>query len=357
MPLRTRSGFRELIEWHKGRAAPWGVKTFRIRLQNSFYGCDFHAILADMSLRIDGLLLQREDGVRLLGPLDLSLAPGERLGLVGESGSGKSLLVQALFGVLPPGVIHSGGSLSAFGVPLDVPGPRRDAVRGARLAWVPQEPRQALSPLLPLAAHLTLLPGLHRDESPRVALARLAPLLSRLGLPADSAFLDRFPHQLSGGQRQRLCLAMALSCDPDLLILDEPTTALDPLAQRAFLDLVLDLQRERGLGFLWITHDLALASLACDRLLVLYGGSPLEAGPASELLSTPRHPYTARLVEAARRQPSLESGFLPAPEDRPAGCPYGPRCAFRQDSCATWGPWRDHPEAGLRCEHPLQIPN
>jgi oligopeptide/dipeptide ABC transporter ATP-binding protein len=316
-----------------------------------------------MSLRIDDLILQRADGVRLLGPLSLSLAPGDRLGLLGESGSGKSLLTQALFGVLPPGVVQSGGTLRAFGIPLDVPGPRRDAIRGARLAWVPQDPLQALNPLLTLAEHLALLPGIHRKESRSAALIRLAPLIARLGLPPGPAFLDRFPHQLSGGQRQRLCLAIALSCDPELLILDEPTTALDPLAQRAFLDLVLGLQRERGLGFLWITHDLALASLACDRLLVFYGGQPLEAGPTARLLSAPRHPYTARLLEAARRQPSLESSFLPAPEDQPEGCPYQPRCTFQQTACATWGPWRrhpdfgldgDNPDFGLRCEHSLE---
>jgi oligopeptide/dipeptide ABC transporter ATP-binding protein len=179
-------------------------------------------------------------------------------------------------------------------------------------------------------------------------------LIARLGLPPDPAFLDRFPHQLSGGQRQRLCLAMALSCDPELLVLDEPTTALDPLAQRTFLDLVLELQRERGLGFLWITHDLALAASACARLLVLYGGSTMEAGPAETLLANPRHPYTARLVDAARRQPSTELGFLPAPEDRPAGCPYQPRCPRTQATCSYWAPWKGNPGAGLRCEAPLE---
>jgi oligopeptide/dipeptide ABC transporter ATP-binding protein len=307
-----------------------------------------------MSLRIDDLILQRADGARLLGPLSLSLAPGDRLGLLGESGSGKSLLIQALFGVLPPDVVQAGGTLTAFGIPLDVPGPRRDAVRGARLAWVPQDPLQALNPLLTLAEHLALLPGIHRKEPRDAALSRLAPLLARLGLPQGPAFLNGFPHQLSGGQRQRLCLAMALSCDPELLILDEPTTALDSLGQRAFLDLVLGLQGERGLGFLWITHDPALASLACDRLLVLYGGQPLEAGPTARLLSAPRHHYTARLLEAARRLPSMESGFLPGPEDRPGGCPYQPRCSQPQTSCYRWAPWKGTVGDGLRCDVPLE---
>ena len=301
-----------------------------------------------MSLALDALLLERVDGVRLLGPLSLSLAPGDRLGLVGESGSGKSLMLQALFGVLPSGVRWAGGTATAFGRSLGRPG-----AAGTRLGWVPQEPGQALNPLLDLAQHLALLPGVHRRERPRAALARMAPLLERLRLPSDAAFLARLPHQLSGGQRQRLVLAMALSCDPDLLILDEPTSALDPTAQAVFLDLVMDLQRERGLGFLWITHDLALAFRACDRLLVLYGGEPLEAGPAAQLLAAPRHPYTARLLAAARRQPSSDAGFLPAPQDRPAGCPFRPRCPDPADACAAWGPWRGAVQDGLRCERPL----
>jgi oligopeptide/dipeptide ABC transporter ATP-binding protein len=308
-----------------------------------------------MSLDVDGLILQRADGVRLLGPLSLALAPKDRLGLVGESGSGKSLLLRALFDVLPPGVAQSAGAIRAFGTRLDRPGPEGDRIRGARLAWVPQEPLLAFNPFLTLAEHLTLLPGIHRKEAPRAALVRLRPLLEQLGLPGDRAFLARRPHQLSGGQRQRLCLALALSCDPELLVLDEPTTALDPLAQRAFLDLVLALQRERGLGFLWITHDLGVAAEACERLLVLYGGEPLEAGPTMALLAAPRHPYTARLLEAARRQPSDEGGFLPAPQAR-TGCPFRPRCPRTQTRCATWGPWRGSAAAGLRCERPLEPP-
>lgn len=307
-----------------------------------------------MSLEIESLCLERVDGVRLLGPLSLHLAPGDRLGLVGESGSGKSLLVQALFGTLPSGVRQAGGSIRAFGVPMDRPDPDRNLVRGTRLAWVPQDPLEALNPMLTLAEHLALLPGVHRRESPRAALARLAPLLNRLGLPTDPGFLKRFPQQISGGQRQRLCLAMALSCDPEILILDEPTTALDPLAQRAFLELALDLQRERQLGFLWITHDLALAAETCEGLLVLYGGEVLEAGPSARLLTSPCHPYTARLWSAARHEPSQESGFLPAPQDRPQGCPFQPRCPRVCGSCAAWQPWRGPCLDGLRCECPLE---
>jgi oligopeptide/dipeptide ABC transporter ATP-binding protein len=317
-----------------------------------------------MSLTIDALVLRRADGAPLLGPLSLSLSAGDRLGLVGESGSGKSLLAQATFGVLPPGVVQSKGTVTAFGIPMDRPDPGRGAITGARLAWVPQDPGQALNPFLTVAEHLALLPGIHRGESPGAALARLAPLLERLRLPTARAFLDRFPHQISGGQRQRVCLAMALSCDPELLILDEPTTALDSLTQREFLDLALDLRRERGLGFLWITHDLALATAACDRLVVLYGGEVMETGSATSILASPRHPYTARLLEAARRQPSAEDGFLPAPQDRPAGCPFQPRCSRGGADCVDRPAWTHHPDPaqrrlgfGLRCRYPLPIPS
>lgn len=255
--------------------------------------------------------------------------------------------------MLPAGVVQAAGSLTAFGIPMDRPNPERDRVRGARLAWVPQDPRQALNPRLTVSEHLALLPGSHRGESTRAALARQLPLLEHLRLPTDAAFLARFPHLLSGGQRQRLCLAMALSCEPELLVLDEPTSALDPVAQRAYLDLVLDLHRERGLGFLWITHNLGVAAAVSERLLVLYGGEPLEAGPTGHVLASPRHPYTARLLVAARRAPSLETGFLTAPEDRPAGCPFQPRCASAEDGCARWRPWQGPPDHGWRCEHPL----
>ena len=306
-----------------------------------------------MTLHIRGLRLERQDGAHLLGPLDLDLEPGDRLALVGESGSGKSLLIQALFGVLPPGVQQAEGRVEAFGIRLDRAGSERDRIRGARLGWVPQDPLQALNPFMSAGDHLALLPGVHRGERKKAALARLAPLLARLRLPVDAAFLKRFPHELSGGQRQRLCLAMALSCDPELLVLDEPTTALDPGVQAEFLELMRGLQAERGLGFLWITHDLGVVASICERILVLYGGEAMEAGPAARLLGAPRHPYTARLLSAARREPSLEGGFLAAPGARAQGCPFTPRCAKAQPGCADWTPWQGEAWDGFRCEHPL----
>lgn len=303
-----------------------------------------------MALQVDQLRLEREDAVPLLEGVSLVLAPGDRKALVGESGSGKSLLVQALFGVLPPGVRQAGGSIDAFGIALDRPGPARDRVRGRRLGWVPQDPLQALNPFLRVHDQLALLPRVHLREGRQACLQRLAPLLARLRLPQDPGFLRRYPHELSGGQRQRLALAMALSCEPDLLILDEPTTALDPTVQAEFLSLVDQLQKEKNLGYLWISHDLGVVAAVADWVLVLYGGHPCEAGPAREVLGAPRHPYTRRLRSAARREPALESGHLPAPEERPQGCPFQPRCPDLRPSCASWGPWAGTAEDGLRCE-------
>lgn len=306
-----------------------------------------------MSLVVDELALERADGALLLAPLSLRLDPGSRLGLVGESGSGKSLLVQAIFGVLPQGVRQAGGTIEAFGIPTDRPHPRRDRIRGRRLAWVAQDPLQALNPFIRVLDQLALLPTVHLGEARDGSLKRLDPLLERLRLPRDRAFLRRYPHELSGGQRQRLVLAMALSCDPELLILDEPTTALDPTVQAEFLSLVLELQAERGLGYLWISHDLGVVASVTERILVLYGGHVLEAGSTESVLARPRHPYTRRLLSAALREPATEGGFLPAPGARAPGCPFRGRCPAEQASCATWKPWVGTPGDGLRCDAPL----
>jgi len=303
-----------------------------------------------MTLFINGLGLRRRDGVRLVAPLSLALHPGERIALLGESGSGKSLLAQAIFGVLPPGVIQTEGTMEAFGVPLDRPSTTRDGIRGRRLGWVPQDPLGALNPILSLEAQLTLLPRVHRRESRQAALDRLAPLLTRLQLPQTAAFLRRLPRELSGGQRQRIALAIALSCDPELLVLDEPTTALDPDLQTEFLALLAELQRHRRLGWLWITHDPAVAQAVADRVVVLYGGEVVETGPAGRVLQTPAHPYTQRLLLASRGEPSPEAGFLEAPERRPSGCPFSPRCPEASLECGqTIIPWQGAPEDGIRC--------
>jgi oligopeptide/dipeptide ABC transporter ATP-binding protein len=222
------------------------------------------------------------------------------------------------------------------------------------LAWVAQDPQQALNPFLRVREHLNLLPAVHLGEPQKDSLARLQPLLERLRLPRDEHFFRRYPHELSGGQRQRLVLAMALSCDPELLVLDEPTTALDPTVQAEFLSLMGELQRERNLGWLWITHDLGVVASVTDRLVVLYGGEPMEAGPTARLIQEPRHPYTQRLLSAAKREPATEAGYLAAPGERPLGCPFRGRCESERASCGNWALWQGTPLDGLRCESKLE---
>ena len=301
-----------------------------------------------MTLFINSLGLCRRDGVRLLAPLSLALHPGQRQVILGESGSGKSLLVHAIFGVLPAGVRQTEGNAIAFDVPLDRPG-ARDGIRGRRLAWVPQDPLMALNSILNIQEQLALLPGVHLGESRPATLNRLAPLLENLRLPSDPAFLRRLPGEISGGQRQRVALAMALSCDPDLLILDEPTSALDPKLQQEMVSLLTTLQRDRKLGWLWITHDPAVARCVSDRIIVLYGGQVMEAGPTERLLNAPAHPYTQRLLLAAKGEPCQEGGFLEAPEQRPLGCPFRPRCPQAAPQCAQEVSWRGDLEEGVRC--------
>lgn len=235
-------------------------------------------------------------GACRLGPLDLALEPGTRTALVGPSGSGKTLLIRTLFGALPPGFTRS-GQLRGFGQEL---GPARPRELRRRMAWLPQAVDSALNPYLNLADHLSLLPASLMDEPPPRTLDRLHTLLGRLGLPATPAFLARKPSALSGGQRQRLLLAMALSCGPDLLVLDEPTTGLDPLHQQDLVTLLEELRSERGLGWLWVTHDLALAAQVSDRLMVLDAGQVAAQGATADLLARPQGEALIRLVEAAR---------------------------------------------------------
>ena len=235
-------------------------------------------------------------GTPRLGPLDLDLDPGSRTALVGPSGSGKTLLIRALFGVLPRGCSQT-GQLEAFGHRLE--GPRPRSLR-RRMAWVPQAVDTALNPFLSLADHLTRLPASLLDEPAAHALDRLRPLLERLGLPATPDFLGRKPSALSGGQRQRLLLAMALSCTPDLLVLDEPTTGLDPIRQAELVSLLQDLRADCGLGWLWVTHDLALAAQVSDRMVVLEEGRRTDDGPTADLLRAPESGALIRLVDAAR---------------------------------------------------------
>ncbi len=279
--------------------------------------------------------------------IDLRLDRGECLALIGESGSGKTLTALAVMGLLPEGA-RATGRIALDGrdlLTLD-----EDAwcgLRGRRVAMVFQEPLTALNPLQRVLAQVTEPIRLHRLAPDRAtARQRALRLLARVGLEERQACA--YPHQLSGGQRQRALIAMALAAEPELLIADEPTTALDARLRVQVLELLRELVAERGMGLLLISHDLALTARRVDRLLILYGGRVMEQGAAADLLAHPRHPYTQALwaarprLGAGRDQPLHPlKGNVPALTQLGDGCPFAPRCPLATARCAAEPPGFD----------------
>jgi oligopeptide/dipeptide ABC transporter ATP-binding protein len=285
---------------------------------------------------------------------------GEIVGLVGESGSGKSLSALALLGLIPPPGRIRRGSIRLAGRELVGLGEAAlRPVRGGRIGLVFQEPSAALNPVLTVGTQIVEAIRAHRPMPRREARRRAEELLARLAVPDPRRRLAEYPHQLSGGQRQRVLVAIALAAGPDLLVADEPTTALDVTLQAQVLDLFRDLRRDLGLGLLLITHDLAVVAGTCDRVAVMYAGQIVECGPTAELFAAPAHPYTrgllASLPEIGSPAPRGElpaiPGQVPSAGDLPPGCPFHPRCEARLADCATSEPeWIDHGAGrGARC--------
>ncbi|MBW8484129.1 ABC transporter ATP-binding protein [Actinomadura parmotrematis] len=289
-------------------------------------------LLAARDLRVTG-----PSGVLVAG-LDLTVRHGETVAIVGESGSGKSMAVKALSGLLPAGV-RASGEIELDGERVDpdgsAPGWRR--IRGARVALLLQDPFTSLSPVHRCGEQIGWAVADRRRRADRVAA-----LLAEVGLPADVA--GRYPFELSGGMRQRVAIAAGLAAGPDLLIADEPTTALDVTTQREVLDLVAGLQAERRMGLILVTHDLRLARSRADRILVMYAGRLAEAGPAADVLRAPAHPYTARLAACdpplGRRLATLPTipGSVPQPFTVGDACPFAARCELAVDACRTAAP-------------------
>ncbi|MFF2324534.1 MULTISPECIES: ABC transporter ATP-binding protein [unclassified Streptomyces] len=300
-------------------------------------------------LSVEGLRVAATAGaggpVPILDGVSLEVGRGECIGIVGESGSGKSLAMRAVAGLLPTGTGVTGGSVRIDGQEVLTLTPReRHALRGRRVTLLMQDPFTMLHPQLTcgrqIADGLRGLDGPLRGRAGKAARrAAVERRLAEVGLGPDVA--DRYPHELSGGMRQRVAAAAALAGDPELLIADEPTTALDAANQRAVLDLLRGLQRGRGMGLVLITHDLRVAFSACDRVYVLYAGSVLEHGRSHELESAPLHPYTAGLLasEPSVRERYAElpaiAGSVPAPGARSGGCPFADRCAHAAAVCRT----------------------
>ena len=301
--------------------------------------------------------------VKAVDGVDLRLASGEILGLVGESGSGKSITGFSVLGLVdPPGQIE-GGSIRFKGRDLTALSPSAfRSLRGDRIAMIFQDPMMTLNPVLSIGTQMVETVRAHRKVSRAEAHVRSAAALGRVGIPSPDERLDAYPHEFSGGMRQRVAIAMALLHEPDLIIADEPTTALDVTIQAQILSVVQGLVADMGMGLIWISHDLGVVAGLAQRIAVMYAGRIVEEGPTDDVLDRPRHPYTQGLVASAplanARGEKLHQirGTAPSPMQRPEGCPFRPRCDHATDICKTEPEETHDGPRRWRCFHPLGLP-
>ena len=288
-------------------------------------------------------------GVTVVDRVSFDLEAGETLGVVGESGCGKSVTALAIMGLLPkPAGRIQGGDIRFKGESLPNVSPERMRdIRGNRIAMIFQEPMTALNPVHRVGRQLAETYGLHQPDLPDdVVHRRCLGLLEQVGIPAPEQRLSEYPHQLSGGMRQRVMIAMALASKPDILIADEPTTALDVTIQAQILELLRDLQRETGMAIIFITHDLGVIAELCSRVVVMYAGRMAEQAPIEPLFARPVHPYTRgllasipRLEDEPKTMLTTIPGVVPSVEELPSGCRFANRCPYVKDLCN-----RDAPE-------------
>ncbi len=299
--------------------------------------------MADEILEISELnVAARSDAgdVTIIDGLSLSVRRGEILGLVGESGCGKSVSMDAVMGLLGPGLEIKSGQITFHGE-IDLATLRRSdkkwqALRGKRIGMIFQEPMSSFSPLYTIGDQISDVVRHHLATAKKETRNRVLDLLETVGMPEPRSVIDRYPFELSGGLRQRAMIAKALACGPELLIADEPTTALDVTVQADILDLLRDLASRLGMALVFISHDLAVIASVCDRIAVMYAGSIVEEASVGQIFADPKHPYTQALLRtlphegpAGQRLEPIP-GAVPSPEARPAGCPFHPRCKFFQ---------------------------
>ncbi len=282
--------------------------------------------------------------MRAVDGVSFSIGEGELLGLVGESGCGKSITALSVMRLIaPPGKIV-GGSIKFKGEELlTANSERMREIRGNDIAMIFQDPMTSLNPVFTVGEQIAEALRLHRNLDKKAAWAAAIDAMREVAIPSPERRVNDYPHQLSGGMRQRVMIAMALACDPELLIADEPTTALDVTIQAQILELLNELRRTRNLAVLLITHDLGVVAEVADRVCVMYTGKIVEQSGVNELFARPKHPYTqgllrsvpklsARDIEKAERLQTIE-GVVPNPTDLPDGCHFAPRCEFRMDKC------------------------
>jgi len=289
-----------------------------------------------------------QDGVvHAVNGVSFSVDEGETLGLVGESGCGKSVSMLSVMRLIPmpPGKIASGQVLFQGRDLLKVDDEEIRSVRGNKIAMVFQDPMTSLNPVLTIGTQIGEALELHLGMTKEQARKRSAELLKTVGIPEAEGRLDDYPHQFSGGMRQRVMIAMALSCSPQLLIADEPTTALDVTIQAQITDIVKRLKRELGMAIIWITHDLGVIAGLADRINVMYAGFVIESASNREIFANPLHPYTLgllgsipRLDEVHKAKLTPIEGLPPDLIEMPKGCPFHARCKYRTDQCGTENP-------------------
>lgn len=287
----------------------------------------------------------KEGIVRAVDGVSLKIRSGEVLGLVGESGSGKSITALSIMRLIsPPGRIV-GGSIWFRGEEISSASESRlRQIRGNDIAMIFQDPMTSLNPVFTIGEQIAEVLRLHKKMNRRQALEAAIESMREVAIPSPEIRVKDYPHQLSGGMRQRVMIAMALACEPELLIADEPTTALDVTIQAQILELLAELREKRNLAILLITHDLGVVAETADRVAVMYTGRIVEEADTASLFADPKHPYTRGLldsvpkisVETAAKRGRLRTieGVVPRPTDLPTGCHFAPRCAFRRDDCS-----------------------
>jgi len=286
----------------------------------------------------------RHATVRAVDGVSFWMAPAEMVGLVGESGSGKSVTALSILRLIqPPGRIVSGQVVFQGRDLLTLTEAEMGALRGQAISMVFQNPRSCLNPVIRVGAQIARVHRVHRKSSAREAMARTLEYLRLVQIPDPERVMNRYPHQLSGGMCQRAMIAMALICDPALVIADEPTTGLDVTVQGQILELMRALRKQTNAAQLLITHDLGVVAETCDRIVVMYGGKVVEAGTVEEVFRNPLHPYTAALLKSV---PDINKDFrtttipgsVPDPRNFPRGCRFHPRCSGCMDICRTEEP-------------------
>ncbi len=300
--------------------------------------------------------------VKALEGIRLSAGTGQVVGIIGESGSGKTTTGRAIMGILPPSAKVVSGKIHFMGNDLLTmkSGELNNRVRGRLITLIPQDPFNSLNPLFTIKTQIMDLIKYKCDG--KASEDRIIAMLKKVKIPSPESALKKYPHQFSGGQRQRLMIAMALLTSPKLIIADEPTTALDVTVEAQIIKLLRELVADTQVSVLFITHDLALASHLCDRIMVLYAGQDMENAPAGELFTRPYHPYTNELLNSL---PNPEGDIRDIPGDVPSllvpppGCRFHPRCTRATSECKQGKPPRTSPEPGryVRCHHPLKRTN